>query len=252
MKSAHAGQLLLWCMLAAGLTGCAASRAPIATYTPTFDYVPPSTAAAGSAGVSLAIVQPHYGSAEMSRITVGPLARFPRSMAGDFEEMLTAKGFTVRGPYESYDMMTFPDREACDLTLQPQLEITGRTANVTTEKKLVIMGPDRIAYKGQVSVGGRVTLSINESISNERMWVRSIEVTERTGDFQTSWYPEGTSLEAVPDDDPGVADALGKILDDVYVQIAETAWRFIDPREMVVVKEQSLEPRSRWVSGRRP
>ena len=41
-----------------------------------------------------------------------------------FEKILTSKGITVSGPFESYDEMTYPERSRCDFLIQPCAKVT--------------------------------------------------------------------------------------------------------------------------------
>lgn len=245
------------------LHGCAASTAsrPVGpVYVPRFDYSPPSAVAPGSAAVVFAVVMPQHARGAASGYVMGqnaltsatPFTRFSSSLGSDFQELLTARGYGVRGPYDTYEGMTYPDRQTSDLVLTPNLEVLVETKNLRQEMSVNILGPDSYWWTGVVAISGRVALSVNESLSNERMWVRSIEVPAADSPFTSAKYREGAVPPTVPVSDAGLTEALGKALDGIYPRILETAWNYLDPQEMVVVKQQSIEPRSKWVSVRRP
>jgi len=137
-------------------------------YVPSFDFTPPSTAAPGSATVTFAIVNVLYS--EMQPWTgVYPFTEVSRNMGLDFQEIVSARGFNVRGPFNTYDEITFPDKNASDLVLEPKLEIRLEILNPKNHRHVQIIGPDEYSMSGQAAISGRVTLSLMESLSRERM-----------------------------------------------------------------------------------
>ena len=63
-----------------------------------FDFSPPSRAGVGSTGLTIAMVKPSYVD-KNAEYLVSPFNEMAERMASDFDELLTAKGFTMRGPY---------------------------------------------------------------------------------------------------------------------------------------------------------
>jgi hypothetical protein len=233
---------------------CAANQpgpAP-AAYTPQFDFAPPSNAAPGSAGVAVALVNATYiGSGAVtsggeSWSAVPPFSDFSHHMSLDFQEVLSARGFTVRGPFASYDELTFPDKSNSDLILTPTLDVSFRLQNIRATQNLVLLGPKTMKLEGDFTVGGRVTLSVNESLSNQRMWYKSIDIPNTV----VHWKGKRNYLQGATGpnmSDPGLAEPLGQTLQGIYAKILRDSWDYVDPAEMAVVKRQSLELRSRWM-----
>lgn len=144
-----------------------------------FEYAPIETAVPGSADVTFAVVdtQVHIGG-----FTEGEgdslFNDFASSMTKDFMEILTARGFGVRGPFNTYDEMNFPDKKDSDLILTAKFEINTDVSRV----------PLRIYPNGAyfylnpfaetvVSVKGRIDLVLSESLTNEKMWTKSVPIT---------------------------------------------------------------------------
>lgn len=44
-------------------------------------------------------------------------------MGNDFEKLLTAKGFTIRGPFRSRDEMVYNDKRNSDFVLQVEIDL---------------------------------------------------------------------------------------------------------------------------------
>lgn len=215
-----------------------------------FHYAPPSRATPNSAGVSFAIVNAQYASGE--HITRLPsFSEFSRHIGSDLAEALAAHGFTTRGPFGSYSEMTFPDKQSSDLTLQPNLEVSLTVSPLTPHEKINLLGPNYVIYSGTVSVGGRVSLFVNESLSNEKMWVKNVDLPVSSVPWQgvQKYNPQaGPPPIEVLMNDAGFSGPVGQQLSAVYQQIMQAAWTYLDPSEMAVVKQQSQEARRRWVS----
>ena len=112
------GIIILICLV---IAACA-QKPPRAIIT--FDYDPIPDAAPGSANATFAIVNTQFE---------GPVplfSTFASNMEKDFAEILTAHGFSVRGPFISYDNMTYSDREQSDLTLTAEVDFTSDTSQI--------------------------------------------------------------------------------------------------------------------------
>jgi hypothetical protein len=224
---------------------CPATIAAAQTSAPNFDYTPPPGAAPGSAGVSLAVVAPSWTTAA-DWTQSGPLADFTSALKGDFFELVTARGFTARGPFPNYQAMLFPDKQGTDLVLMPELDLKVNFDNLQKQKELL---SGKIRFKGTAVVGGRVNLSLGESLSNERMWVKSIEIPGIDVKFQMKKWLDAdlgpAEVRAAIWRDPAFTSAVGPVLDSIYNRILQTSWSYLEPAEVRQIKEQSLAVRQR-------
>lgn len=237
--------------VAAITVGCAtATKAPqtAVDYTPRFDYTPPQNAEPRSLDVTLALVNANYSEEEWFT-TYGSFRRFSTSLSKDFEEALIAKGFTVRGPYDRYDMMTYPDREASDLVLIPKIDISleVRVTETVSKKDFLGLTPTKFQFRGTAEMHGRVTLKVSESLSNEGMWLKTIELQPRAVAWESAQeYPSPEQSQIYMSRDRGLMTPLGKALEGYYDEIMETVWRYLDPDEMQLVKRQAIAVRDKW------
>lgn len=187
---------------------------------------------------------------------------FSSSMRNDFFSLMSCKGYTTKGPYASFEEIVFPDRLASDLSLVPEIDLRV-TANVEpTEPSLaqslmpglglLKRGVSTTKLKGVGSISGRITLAIRESVTDTRMWTRSIEIPSEAFDFTTqNEYPETSRVyfNEVVTGDPAFIQALAPKVAAVYKKALTTAWNFTNPQEMRLVKAQSQEPRRRATSN---
>ncbi len=216
---------------------------------PNFDFTPPSNAPVGSADITLAIVNASY-SEEKDWTRVWPFTDISRNMARDFVEIVNARGFTVRGPFVSYDEMIFPDKQGSDLVLQPWVEMTLEFRNVTVKEELPpllsLQTRSKYSLKGEAVIGGRVTLSLLESLSKERMWSKSIEIPSGLipWEAEKQYWVRPTQIDL---SDNGVARPIGITMEALYAKIMRTAWDYLHPEELKMVKKQAQEIKKKKV-----
>ncbi len=267
-----------------GLAGCAPPPAPTAPVPKvSFTFKPPEKCATpASAKVTFAIIQPQWksgtpgmggapGIARVAALQSASVADYMRpgqllydeltsSMKNDFLALLNCKGFTTRGPFRTYEEMVYPDRTGSDLALVPEIDLKLATeadaAPVSTSFSQQLLAaatrrngePQPVTLKGRSTITGRVTLTLRESITNVSMWSKSIEVVPETFDFTSEkTYPPGYSalFSEIVVGDPGFQRQFGPRLTAFYQTALSTAWRYLDVREMELVKRQSAEPRSK-------
>ena len=131
-------------------TGCSARLAQPPRDTISFDYVPATEAAPGSADVTFAIVgsefvtptTPQQGLLLQQGILL-PSAPPPllfqqliSNMTKDFEEVLTARGYTIEGVYRTLDEMNYPNKEGSDLILTAKVKFGADTSVQYASKNL--------------------------------------------------------------------------------------------------------------------
>lgn len=126
--------------------GCAPITQP-PRETITFDYVPTTEAPPGSADVTFAVVGAKFiaptfqqtGSLQALPSAAPPPPLFEglvSNMTKDFSEVLTARGFTVKGVYRTLDEMIYPDKEGSDLILTARIEFRANTSRIQYKRDL--------------------------------------------------------------------------------------------------------------------
>lgn len=241
-------KLVITFLLLSGLmlSGCAptAPKREAAVPPPSFDFTPPATASPGTAEVTLALVNPAYSEADPARNAIFryyPFADFQRNMGRDFEEMLVARGFSVAGPFLSRDEMTFPDKNGCDLVLTPSLDVSVDFPNIRAEQVIMMLGDNQYKIVGQASVTGRITLSMLESLSGEKMWSKSINIPSATQAVAFTGTKRYNSPPAgVDPTDTGLQQALAPALSQAYQAVMDATWKYIDPQEIQMVKKEAM------------
>ena len=224
------------------IVGCG-SPETVPRYTPSFEYTPPKESKQGAADVTFAIVGARYPT------SIPLFQRFGQSVSRDFLGILTARGYTVKGPFATHDEMTFPDKKGSDLVLIPELQIN-RNASIKWSQGFgaAVMGAVSLQGEGDIVITGRVDLVVAESLSKEKMWTKSINIPPITIHVVTTkTYSRPLSADELVINEGMVYDDVAKALDAQYKAILEKSYQYLDPEEMRIVKKQAQEIRSKKV-----
>jgi hypothetical protein len=148
---------------------------PPPTYTPSYVYV--ATPSAAKQDVTIAVIAPIvkgnvYGSdgAEM-------LKGLPTALV----DLITAKGMRYRGPFETLDIMTFPEKREADLGLYAELQVDAGWApqNVTQDVNVSAWnGQTTVTFTCDASVfaRGKASFVLIEPMSGETVWRKTVPV----------------------------------------------------------------------------
>lgn len=234
------------------------SQEEIAMYVASFNYTPDSQAAAGSAGVTFVVANTAY---QTSAKDTKPWFMYPqfenlhKAIAEDLTKLLVAKGFSVRGPFDSYDLIPYPDKKAIDLYLIPTISLSFKTPEETYSLEDI-----------KIQVNGTMNLKILEITTRELMWAKSIPfkfefpckqpgqsglnvesihwgegVASSKDVDNTKMKKQITSLELGPHSMNEIAKGIEK----QYPELMATISKLIDPEEMRMLKKQCQEIRSK-------
>ena len=218
---------------------------------PNFDYNP-AEATPGKTEITFAVVGSKF-EVPFGSTAVSMFQRFASNMAGDFGEIITARGYTLRGPFETYDEMTVVDKENSDLILTAEVDFQSDFTGTHVEfvnKKLygVLAIGGGWQASGQVRVFGRISLIIKESLTNERIWTKSVNISPLTVLLSSVVYDqEYITLVDVLNRDYEFYTTLGKRLDAQYDEILSRTYGYLDPSEMLIISKQATELRKRKI-----
>ena len=190
-----------------------------------FDYTPPGEAVPGSADATFAIVGTQFD-------TPIPLFKtFASNMTKDFEEILTSHGFGVRGPFMKYNDMTYSDKEGSDLTLTAEVEFSSDTS--------------QIRYS---SFKCHVNLIVSESLTNERLLIRSVAITPFTVNLRSrNAYSVRASLATLLVNENRFYSDVSHALEAQYTEIMNKIYGYLEAKEMAVVTQSARDLRKKKV-----
>jgi hypothetical protein len=225
------------------LSGCASTGNQ--RYTPIFDYSPPHEAKPAAANVTFAVVGGSYPQ------MISLFQQFSQNMSQDFFEILTARGYTVRGPFRTYDDITFPDKKGSDLILIPELQINGDASSLKWDQSLgvALLGQRGYTGEGVLTFTGRLNLVVAESLSREKMWTKSVELPPLTVRVEETrmYSSDNVPIQQLLESEPAIYNGVAKALETQYKSILDKAHQYLDPDEMQIVKKQAQEIRNKKV-----
>lgn len=235
--------LMLFAFLFYASASSSKTTAPVTKKTFSFDYKPLTADSLGSAHMTLALVDPNYandftyGQSELFR-------RFRESMGKDIEEIVISNGFTLKGPYDSFDEMVYNDKKNVDLVIEIEIkpEFTG------SEGRLIPLVPGvsdtKYRYSGKLSMVGKINLVGIEPLTEEKVWVKSLEIPPITDmTIATSYYYPKSTIEDEKQvvEDPAVYNVVGEALKSDYHAIMKEIETYLDPNEFNSLKNQIKE-----------
>lgn len=215
-----------------------------------YDYTPP-TQSNEKVDISFILLNPSYGK-KFQGERQPMFTKFINNMGADFEEMLVAKGYSIRGPYDTYDEIVYADKNETDLLLESSIDFTYEWGSEAIKKQQYPGGKyvapfTKLQIDGNLHLGGKVNLIIKEAITQEKLWVKSIPLVDKAVPVLTKVYKGNTLREALSqiNNDVGYKNAVYRALDDYYQKALKTAWNNLDPNELTVLKKQVKELRKK-------
>lgn len=220
----------------------------------TFDWQTKQLAAPGSAGMVLGLIKPSYAEKfNNSKAGTSELfQRFRESMGGDVEEMVIAKGFTMRGPFDSKDDMLFQERKNAhvmlNITVIPEFTAT-QGAWKLRPNSLRDQGTKQIingyTYKGTTALICKIQLVGSEPLTGEVIWRKSVETAPIPNIILQSSKPVSEqSIEALLADG-AIYNAVGEALRKNYGSIMDKIDAQINADEMKSLMPQITELKSK-------
>lgn len=254
---------LLGCLAASGLAMACVPSSPTPATTPlpraAYDFTPTPCEQPGSTKLTLAVVAPRWQNpaAASSQVVYsqgpvpGVMTDLTTAMRGDFLELATCLGYLTRGPFDSFESMVFPDREASQLLLEPELLMNMAITNMVAKQGSIIsIGQTGNQITGSASVGGRISLTLKEPVTNTRMWTKSIEVPSETFAFiSEKKYLTASMTEDIARrvllEDAGLLRPLLPKLEAIYRGVFTTAQSYLNAREVATVATQAAAVKKR-------
>jgi len=204
----------------------------------TFDYSPPEMVP-GSANLTFAVVGAEVVGGR--RGTPIPLFKtFTSNMTKDFAEILTARGFSVKGPFQDYDIMTYTDKEGTDLILTAEVEFSSDTSQLRSSS----IG----RVSGSIIVSCHVNLVAYESLTRNRLWTKSVAITPITVELiSRNVYPNGAFLGTLLRNENKFHNDIGRALEGQYTEVLNRIYGYIDPEGMSIVGEAAKKLRKQKI-----
>jgi hypothetical protein len=205
-----------------------------------FDYSPQSRTAAGSANLIIALIKPRF-IGDNPEYFVPPFNEMASSMANDFEELLTAKGFTIRGPFGSRDEMVYNDKTASSFAFEVNIDLNPQyNRKYSYNPGLGVLVDPSYKMSGEIVIGGNLVITASSPQYGEKIWKKSIALNRSTFTYTGSvkWANMPSMADELKQDNE-VYNLLARELEKFYTQAMNLAWQQIEAQEMKGVAEQA-------------
>jgi len=237
-----------------------------------FDFEATGCAAAASTRLTVAIIAPSWqqqGATEGVKVSASLgngsaiteiQNRFKDALRQDFLELVTCRGLATRGPFQNFDSMMFPDRDASNLLLEPVIESTLGMVDVAKVARckgfLGTLGctvdaaagtsPTSYTVNGSIQLGGRVTLTLREPLTNTRMWTKSVDLpADRVKFTGQTVYSSTSSASLDLWADRGVQTVLVPALEEAYAAVLRASDGYLNTRELQLIAVQAADVRKK-------
>lgn len=206
----------------------------------------------------------------MTRDMAKVFKSFAGSTGEDIEALLVAKGMLAKGPFV-LDEVTFPDKKGADLTVLMQFifDIQYSEEKYLRDENFEGNRHGKI-YAGGMSVGLKVYYYLLEPLSEEKMWVKKLDLGSQDYTYEFAkdqeQYQSGSQFisdgcggghsyptYAWRDTNKFLYDSRPKVFSDLlkeaYPNLMKSAWKYFDAEEMISLKEKAKEIRDKWGSS---
>ena len=216
-------------------------------YVANFKYTPPKqNTPTVKTNVTFAIANVIYKNSNNGKFTSEQFSKLPGALQQDIARILEAKGFGVRGPYESYDLIPYQDKKGVDFLLVPYIELSVEAKDIKEDLESFWAWQSPTLQTGNAVVTGKLTIELREIFTRELMWVKNIPFKDTTTPFTivVPWEAAQHEVKRPYAYDP-ILNVSAKALEENYPDIMATFYNLVDPEEMAVIKKQAQELRSK-------
>lgn len=234
------------------LTSCGSSskvvQKEVPRYNPNFDYTPQDRANPRSADITIALLNPVFAD-KNPNLRVQPYSTFIENMADDFEEMLIAKGFSLRGPFKNRDEMVYGDKKNSDIALEIRISLKdeGNLAlkqQTNWSQMISKNAPNHYKVSGTFYHFGNIIIEATDPFTGEKFWKKTIALPRKEimAQGNKTWTGKPTPRQLMSED-TGVYNPTAKALEEYYQEAIKTAYKHIDVNEMKMIKAEIKKSR---------
>jgi len=220
-------------------------------YVANFDYTPPLEESLDSSDVTFTVANTFYKTnSSIFWFSSPQFANFSKAIQEDLTKILKAKGFSIRGPYESYDLIPFQDKKAVDLLLLPTVELTVALKDHKEKAENMWQPAADQVQTGNAEIGGKIIMEMKEIATQELMWVKTIPFKNFTFPyfvkvkFKEYERIKKAGSRGLYSYDP-IFNGMAKGMEEQYPGIMGTIDSLIDPEEIEIIKKQCQELKSK-------
>lgn len=217
----------------------------VAAYQPSFTYA--ARASESKVDVTIGLVNPQFTGDGVSYWQQNQndevVRNMVRALKASFNSLLVTKGFSVAGPFDSINDMTFPEKRGSDVVLYAELDVNGgyHVTNVRKDVDYGVLGATEVVRCDvRIAPSGSVQLIANEPMTGEKVWVKRIDVTQPP--INLGGTGQVCAGKAVTQE---IRNAWGQAHEALYKMVMGALDRYVTADEFVVLKQQAADLKSR-------
>ena len=212
-------------------------------YQAAFDYTPPTEARSPhSADVTFTIANPTYKTRNsLMWFASEQFAKLHGTLKQDLQKILVTRGFGIRGPYSSRDLIPYQDKKEIDLYLVPTLDLYANVKVLKQEWNSVWVSNPTLILTGNVVVGGNLKIELKEIVTDELVWVKIIPIKDSSFPYTGYKRWQKGSKTGTIYNQTSIYNEMAKNLEQQYPEMMGTLNKLIDPEEMKILESQAME-----------
>jgi hypothetical protein len=246
---------LLVAMTLAMVAACGGSQQLVMPekYVPKYDYTG-AKQGQGADKLSIALVRPAFSATYFRTYRVDDVEKdFVQALDRALVNYFTSNGFTVSGPFDSLDAMTFPEKKQADLVLLTEIDYRWQLPPVaqSNEKTASTWWDGAIDHcytcTGSLKLGGSVKFTLWEPLSGQRMWSKDVVAGDQSESVNLPKTCSNSLSDATAVMKRAFLNAQLKVQEIAFVAAVKQAERYFHPDEVRLVKQQAAELRAKKV-----
>ncbi len=233
------------------ILGCGTTQQVVPTkYKPNFGYTPEKRSQITEESLSVAIINPVFSDGE-NDILVQPYSSFVQNMADDFEEVLNANGFKIKGPFNTRDEMVYGDKLSSDFAIEIEVEMITEKGDFGKRPLSFLESVKcKTCYKlgGTFYHKGRIILTATDPIDGEKFWKKTVELDTKPVNANSIGMfngPTSSLTMVILMEDVGIYNPVAKVLESYYKEAMTNISQHVDAREMAQISKQIKAKRER-------
>ena len=212
----------------------------VGRYNPRFSYSPAQRDSIANTGITIALLKPVFIDNDINQAGT-PWDEFSKAMATDVEELLTAKGFKVRGPFNTADEMVFSDKQNSDFVIQISIDMNIRYERKwKTKYNILFSTTTYLIDKADVTLNSNVILTAVSCFTSEKIWKKNLDISNKSFSYNGSErYDAEPTFFAEMKRDVNLWNPMSKNLEDIYKGAFDILWKQFDKNEMKNVSKEA-------------
>ncbi len=210
-------------------------------YSANFIYNVPQHNRVSPVNVTFTVLKPTYTTSNnLMWFSSKQFADLHDAVRRDFQKMLEVKGFAVRGPFENYSLIPYPETMKIDFILMANIELIVSLKDETAQPESIWIGKSPIMQTGNAEITGKVIIEAKEIATRELMWVKKIDVKKFQfpyvvrAPYNTPYPTPGKLYSYEP-----IFTGMAKGFEEQYPEIMNTIYTSLNPKEMIIIKKEA-------------